>query len=357
MYNFLKKSLSGEKRGEDDNNTGANSVNGDAVADAGNVPIDASATSPPENVLKGKKNSCKGKRSRSGASVSEAPTSSQKRTRLVKTKHVGASHEEGELLDSELETDSENEDGINDTSSNSSTLDVVTNLPPETPQWGVILLNIIQNQINKVSTVEAKAKQNAKDIKKMERKVEEVESRNKILKEENVNLKEKLLEVEARQRRNNLLFDGINDAMGESDLEIIAKVRNCLKSIGELDVNFRIDKCHRIDGPFDVNKNRRILCTFNWYYDVQVILRHRKSMPRGVFVSEDLPEEWVDRRRILKPIYNAAKRKDNLKSKTYMTKDKLVIDGKTISAGPVPNIEDANAFVDVGTTCERSDSE
>ena len=56
---------------------------------------------------------------------------------------------------------------------------------------------------------------------------------------------------------------------------------------------------------------------FNWYHDVQVILRNRKLLPRGIYVNEDLPEDWVDRCRVLKPIFNAAKKKDSLKYGTF----------------------------------------
>ena len=55
-------------------------------------------------------------------------------------------------------------------------------------------------------------------------------------------------------------------------------------------------------------------------------------------MNEDLPEEWNDRRRIL-------------------TKDKLVIDGKTYSAGPNPNIMEANKVLDVPGSCQKADED
>ena len=117
---------------------------------------------------------------------------------------------------------------------------------------------------------------------------------------------------------------------------------------------FWIDRCHCLDGHFKPTTVRRVLCVFNWHYDVQYILRNRKSLPTGIFVSEDLPEEWSDRRKVLRPIYNAAKQIEKLKTKTRLNKDRLIIDGHTFTAGPNNNVSEANKFVNVVSTCERS---
>ena len=80
-------------------------------------------------------------------------------------------------------------------------------------------------------------------------------------------------------------------------------------------------------------------------------------LPKGVYVSEDLPEEWVDRRKILKPIYNAAKRKDTLKEKTHMSKDKLVINGIVYTAGQNANVNEVNSVLDTISTCQQADAD
>ena len=118
--------------------------------------------------------------------------------------------------------------------------------------------------------------------------------------------------------------------------------------------DFKIECCHRIDGKFNVNNTCHVICCSNWYHDVQCILKNRKSLPKDIYVTEDLPEEWVDRRRVLKLIFNAARHTENLKEKLFLTKDKLVIDGKTYTANTA--IE-ANSVIDVPGTCQRSDSE
>ena len=185
-----------------------------------------------------------------------------------------------------------------------------------------------------------------------------VKKKNAILQNENVQLKEKLYELEYQQKiLNNLIFEGVQDALNETDLACIGKIRHVSRGIPGRDISkFRVDKCHRIDGAFKPSGTCRILCCFNWHCNIQCILRNRKLLPRGVFVVEDLPEEWVDRRKILKLIFNAAKRSDLLKEKTRLVKDKLIIDGQTFTVAPENNVNNANALLDVTSTCQRSDS-
>ena len=239
-------------------------------------------------------------------------------------------------------------------------------MPKETPDWGIKLLKILQGTIQSeirsvksiIEGVDTVTSTNTKSIKKIEKKLLKAEERNQSLASENQELKEKLLDLEFRQHCNNLIFEGIIDTPNETDIQCIEKLCYVIRNVPGLDVtNFRIDCCHRLDGKFKEGTKRRVICCFNWYFDVQCILKGRKRLPRGVFVTEDLPEEWNDRRKILKPIFNAAKRKETLKGKTRLMKDKLIIDGKPITIAPVNNISEANVFLDVTSTCQKSDGE
>ena len=87
-------------------------------------------------------------------------------------------------------------------------------------------------------------------------------------------------------------------------------------------------------------------------------LKPPKKLQRKVFLSEDFPEEWIDHRKVLKLIFNAARCDENLKSKTHLSKDKLFINGKTFTAGPHANFNEANSRIDVASrsTCQKPDS-
>ena len=277
------------------------------------------------------------------------------------------------------------------------------------------------------------------ELKQIEQKLTKVQDRNNTLKKENLLLKEKVLDLEYRQRRNNLIFDGISDAQKETDLDCIRKLRFVLRNIPGIDVEgFRIDRCLRLDGSFKLGTKRRIICCFNWFYDVQCILHNHKLLPTGVYVTEDLAEEWVDRRKgvsftlevefefttwawvqataemnisevaegimgrliqcfnwtrgsdywataechfggglnsssggelklylgctgstrkVLKPIFNAAKRDEKLKQKMFLSKDRLIIDGRSFTVAPVNNVAEASGLIDMASTCQRSNEE
>ena len=91
----------------------------------------------------------------------------------------------------------------------------------------------------------------------MTRKLHSVEERNQTLLEENSVLKEKLLDLEYRQKRNNLLFEGIQDSSKETENECAMKLRNALRAIPGLAADdFKIERCHRIDGKYNINNMR-----------------------------------------------------------------------------------------------------
>ena len=307
------------------------------------------------------------KRNRSGESADEpqGADASQKRKRLNKSKKINGSpgtfesREEGELVKTDEDSSSEPEGPSISTISPQPDSNPVDELPSETPHWGIKLFELLHKDLVNVNTsmslLESTTNQNTRDVKQLQRKLSIVEKQNESLQSENINLKERLLEVEYKQRRNNLIFDGIIDNDQESEGELISKIRDVVSHIPGLDKNFRVDKCYRLDGAYKPGKNRCIICTFNWFVDVMFILKNKKCMPRGVYVNEDLPEEWMDRRRILKPIFNAAKRCDNLKNKTHLSKDKLIIDKDTFTAGPGGNIHKANEYLNFTSMCKRED--
>ena len=341
MFNILRKSFSG------DSSISRNDRDLDSEADESlENPVQQSMDTSYD-----KKNS---KRTRSGdTEIIEDRKEKSKKKKLARGRRASSNPEDY------------SDSTVMDTSATvkAAEKDIPLELPQGTPDWGIKLLEIMKAEFKKefkkvtdsIGDVKKENKENSVSIHKIEDKVAKIEEQNRVLTAENGILKERLLDLEFRQRRNNLIFDGIVDSDSDSDLECIKKLRFVLKDIPGLQVNtFQIERCHRLDGAFKPGRNRRLICAFNWHYDVLCILKNRKRLPRGVFVSEDLPEEWVDRRRILKPIYNAAKRMEKYKSSTYLTKDKLVIDGKSFMvSGPDANLQEANDLLDISASCER----
>ena len=123
-------------------------------------------------------------------------------------------------------------------------------------------------------------------------------------------LVQRVTELEYRQRRNNLIFDGIpeaDDPKSESSADCFSKIKQSLLSIPNANVDLcRAERCHRL-GQYNKRFSRSIICCFTYYADVSLILENRSHIKKGVYVNEDLPESWSDARRLLRPIHKAAK--------------------------------------------------
>ena len=205
MLNLLHKSLSEESHSSQQSQQ--RSQDNDPDADS---PYPSSLTANTNTSREDKK----GKRVRSGDQQSKI----KKRKKLTKDKRFDDSadnsaasptREEGELTDTADESENKCQDGVKSSSSDVQSSDAKSDtetmsLPPEMPEWGIKLLEIIQKEFRSmnvsISNVEETAGNNSRNMKRMERKLAKVEECNKSLVNENVQLKEKLLEVEFRQR-------------------------------------------------------------------------------------------------------------------------------------------------------------
>ena len=233
------------------------------------------------------------------------------------------------------------------------------NMPDNTPEWGQWILRVMRQDFQtlsaQVKTAQAVGSSAIKTTKSLNSKLEKLSIDNKKLQDENQWLQDKVADLEYRQRRSNLVFDGISYTDHDNDSTAFTKLQKVLhRSLGKTIERKEVERCHWMRSKTVFNK-KSVICCFAWYGDVQRILKNRKLLPKGVYVLEDLPDVWLDSRKILKPIFNSARRMDSLKEKTFLTRDKLVIDGKAYTAGPDSNLGDLSGIVDVQGTCQTSD--
>ena len=219
MFNLLKKSLSGEKSPER-----LHPASSMETPDNGSV----------SEALK-KQRRKKNKRYRSGDTsvAASMENSAQKRKKLQRCSSVESA--------SASSSDSEEDGDL------AGDLVKMKSLPAETPDWGMKLIEIMQGEFRTLSrqikAVKKKTDDNIHDVSRMTSKLSIIEKKNQDLENENNQLRERLLDLEYRQRRSNLIFEGIEDAPKESDLDCIRKVRFVLSGVAGLDAaNFRIDR-------------------------------------------------------------------------------------------------------------------
>ena len=235
-------------------------------------------------------------------------------------------------------------------------------LPSDTPAWGVALLAAIRVEFVKFNkrqddhetTVTSSITKSTKTINKLMEKVHNLEIENQFLHDYSYEMKEKLLDLEFRQRCNNLVFDGFHESESETGYDCYLKIKNAIRNIPGIDPNFKVDRCHRL-GPKIAGRRRAIIACINWYGDVVKILNNRKMLQKGIFVSEDYPSEWIDRRRVLLPLFKKLKSMSEFTGKVHLTRDKLIVNNVIYRSGPTSNLASLNEILDMSATCEKRD--
>lgn len=228
-----------------------------------------------------------------------------------------------------------------------------TNALESAPSWARELFTKLDRIEKTIETVSKATSSLHSTVNKLTARVNTLEMENLIFKEENTELREKLLNLEFHQRRNNLVFEGIPESnVAESGHDCYKKIMQCLSELPDMNLmSIRIDRCHRL-GPKQGHISRPIIARFNWYGDLMDIMSRRSFLPAGVYVREDFPDEWIDRRRLLRPILNLAKRHPRYKDSSFLSRDKLIIDGKQYTISPRHNLAELPSDLKPSSSCE-----
>lgn len=148
------------------------------------------------------------------------------------------------------------------------------------------------------------------------------------LSEENKKIKERVIDLQARSMRDNLVFSGIPEQTGE-DAELTVKnfIQTHLKLPEETVRNISFHRVHRLGGkrPGD-NRPRPIGAKFvSFKQKEQVKSQGRQLKGTNFGVNDQFPKEILDRRRVLFPIREKSIAEG---SRAVIAVDKLFINGQ-----------------------------
>lgn len=134
--------------------------------------------------------------------------------------------------------------------------------------------------------------------------------------------------LENQSRRNNIRVSGIPEAEKESWEDSEAKVKAVIKEKLQIDVD--IERAHRVDKrkshKRNANQPRTIVCRLrDWKQREAVIRKARKIKPYGLYVSEDLAPETLQKREAQIPKLKAAKESGKI---AYFILDRLIVRDK-----------------------------
>ena len=199
---------------------------------------------------------------------------------------------------------------------------------------------------------------NAK-ISGLELQVNNLEDENKRLKAQSSLQSEKLLKTEIKLREYNLVFDGIPETYGEDSYLLhkkIVDVLNHMVVFNNCGSYVPMKRLQRV-GPFIRGKNRPVVVHFNSYSDIELLLYNKLQLPKDVFVREDFPSEIETRRRVLRPIFNKARKMPQYRGKCRLSLDHLIIDGKCYMVEPNNNLHQLPAELQPRASAERENDE
>ncbi|XP_065643037.1 uncharacterized protein LOC136074628 [Hydra vulgaris] len=102
--------------------------------------------------------------------------------------------------------------------------------------------------------------------------------------------KRKTVDLEDRNRRNNLRIVGVEERPNETSEEVLKKLKTLIKEDLQINEPITIERAHRV-GKFE-NKPRTIICKLlNWQEKENVLARARNLKGKNIFINEDFSEE------------------------------------------------------------------
>lgn len=149
------------------------------------------------------------------------------------------------------------------------------------------------------------------------------------LREENEHLKSKLVQLECYSRRDNLIFYGIPEKRQEHAEATILQILH--KANVDLEAR-AFTRAHRL-GKFDKFRTRPIIVRFHHFRDKTYVLKSTSEIRRccefPIRITEDYPQEILTQRKILLPIFHAAKKQVPPNTRVQLIINQLHIGSKS----------------------------
>ena len=131
------------------------------------------------------------------------------------------------------------------------------------------------------------------------------------LKRERADVKRKMIDLEARSRRNNLLFFGVQE---ERDENAEKTLRKFLKERLDIQAEPHIQRVHRLGRPLGssvigkaAGRPRPLIACFTDYNQKELIRAKRFTLQAPFGIAEDLPGEIREARKLLAPVMKELK--------------------------------------------------
>ena len=175
------------------------------------------------------------------------------------------------------------------------------------------------------------------EVKELNVRLATAEAQNLKLQKDVHDMKSKILYLESQSKRKNLIIDGLEDSENETWDDCEQLVLKFFEDELNLE-DIQVDRVHR-NGQFGAGKKpRTVVVNFCSYKDRQLVWQNRyEARDKSIRIYEDYPSEISANRRLLWPIYKAAKNSQDYKN-VSLKLDKLWIDGKMYTTERLKNL-------------------
>ncbi len=189
----------------------------------------------------------------------------------------------------------------------------------------------LEHEVEDLKSADEKKQEEIDDLKRA-LKQNQLEAR--ALRRRNSDLMKYAVELETYSRRENLVFEGIEEKEKENTWEnIVTVMKNHMKLDNIQDI--KIQRCHRIGKPNQAAKKPRpIIVRFLCYPDRMRVWANRRNLKgTNIFLNEDLPKSVQSTRRTLRPYLKIAQKSDQ---HATIRNDKLLYKGKYYDLHEIP---------------------
>ena len=213
-------------------------------------------------------------------------------------------------------------------------------------------VNTMNTKINgletKMKTIEDSRQFDSKSLDLLQAKQKQIDSIMHKMQKMEADQKEKLIDLQCREMRDNLIFYNFKEEQGETDQLCMEKLYRLMENELALQ-NAREIQFHRVHrmGRFNRNKTRPIVAKFAFYPDRERVRGAAKNLEGTSFsIGQQFPKEVQDRRRVLVPMTKKAKLEGK---EAYISVDKLYINGTqyVVKSDPVESVAAAGPAVTV----------
>ena len=221
-------------------------------------------------------------------------------------------------------------------------------------------LQPIKDSIDKIVSSSAQIESHDNEIKRLNTENSALRTQVSELQHDMTSIKTRLNQMENKFLECNLIFRGVDESHNETEEVIKDKIHRIIsETFNYHDEQNRlaaarscvIRRCKRL-GRLNPHRMRPISVEFESRKDVDAILEYKYYLTKGVFVDREYCVETERKRRILGPILRAAKMKPDLKYKSRMEFDKLVIDGKRYGTDDLDKLPQEISPTKVSTKCD-----